>query len=65
MIDESEKRKINILRYAISENIQYKDLPEDFKEKYSEDWFRGFTIIYKSFKKHMRKKIYFNYKRDQ
>lgn len=51
MMNNEEMRRVNILREAISKNLEYKDLPEDFKEKYKEKYFRAVMKEYKSFQK--------------
>lgn len=51
MIDEATRRKINVIKRAIAENLQYKDLPEDFKEKYDEKVFISVVKQYKEWKK--------------
>lgn len=56
MIDEATRRKINIIKQAIAENLQYKDLPEDFKEKYDEKFFVSAVKQTKEFEKYKRKK---------
>lgn len=56
MIDEATRRKINVIKHAIAENLEYKDLPEDFKEKYDEKFFRAAVKKTKEFEKYKRKK---------
>lgn len=57
MIDEATRRKIDVIKRAIAENLQYKDLPEDFKEKYNEKFFRAAMKEYESFQKFKHKKV--------
>lgn len=57
MMNNEEIRRVNILREAISKNLEYKDLPEDFKEKYNEKFFRVAMKEYKSFQKFKHIKV--------
>lgn len=56
MIDEATRKKINVIKHAIAENLEYKDLPEDFKEKYNEKFFRSAVKKTKEWEKYKRKK---------
>lgn len=56
MIDEATRRKIDVIKRAIAENLQYKDLPEDFKEKYDEKFFILAVKKTKEWEEYKRKK---------
>lgn len=56
MIDEATRRKIDVIKRAIAENLQYKDLPEELKEKYDETMYKIIVKKSKEFKKFRHKK---------
>lgn len=51
MMSNEEVRRINMLREALSKNLEYKDLPEELKEKYDETMFKIIVKKSKEFKK--------------
>lgn len=56
MMSNEEVRRINILREALSKNLEYKDLPEELKEKYDETSFKIIVKKSKEFQKFRHKK---------
>lgn len=56
MMNNKEIRRVNILTEAISKNLEYKDLPEELKEKYDETAFKIIVKKSKEFQKFRHKK---------
>lgn len=56
MMSNEEVRRINMLREAIAENLEYKDLSEELKEKYDEKSFKFIVKKSKEFQKFRHKK---------
>ena len=56
MMSNEDVRRINMLREAISKNLEYKDLPEELKEKYDEKSFKFIVKKAKELQKFRHKK---------
>ena len=56
MLSNEEVKRINMVREALSKNLEYKDLPEELKEKYDEKQFKIIVKKSKEFKKFRHKK---------
>lgn len=56
MMSNEEVRRINMLREALSKNLEYKDLPEELKEKYDKTAFKIIVKKSKEFQKFRHKK---------
>lgn len=56
MMSNEDVRRINMVREALSKNLEYKDLPEELKEKYDETMYKIIVKKSKEFKKFRHKK---------